>query len=225
MYHLLFSKSLKPQRYFFLSLLLLIASLCLFNRAQASTVEITSFKAEKQLDGNQLIWSTSTETNSFKFEIEVATTSDLNGNLLYNKIGELQAAGQSTSLLNYEYLDVADYSGATAYYRLKQVNADLTYIYFTATVVMPTSQIQKPRVFPNPARTSLTCEVSLSYETPVSIHVMNILGQEMISLETTLAAGENSIPLEVSALKRGFYFLDLYNHSSGQPMRVTFNKF
>ena len=78
-------------------------------------VELTAWDAECEGVKVKLTWTTATETNSDHFLVEKSTDG-----LVWETIGQVAAAGHSTSLLTYTFDDV-DARGV-AYYRLSQVD-------------------------------------------------------------------------------------------------------
>lgn len=65
-------------------------------------------------------------------------------------------------------------------------------------------------IFPNPASSSTTVNFNLKKSGVVSISMVNIIGQQVSSINAgNLAAGNNSISLDVNALKAGVYFVNI----------------
>jgi hypothetical protein len=81
-------------------------------------VNIISFTATKSVDGALLQWQTAQEQNSHDFSIQRST----DGNN-YTGIGDLPAAGNSTSPKTYSFVDEAPAAGIN-YYRLKETDLD-----------------------------------------------------------------------------------------------------
>ena len=86
-------------------------------------VELISFEVKKDSESSVLEWLTATEINSDRFVIERADFS-----YDFKPIGEVFAAGNSESIVNYLFRDNAPHSGIN-YYRLKQLDFDGTYEY------------------------------------------------------------------------------------------------
>lgn len=87
-------------------------------------VELLFFDAKKNSDRTVTCsWATASEINSDYFIVEAATGYDNEGMLIFNRIGKVKAAGNSTSTINYSLLDDTNHSGIV-YYRLKQVDFD-----------------------------------------------------------------------------------------------------
>ena len=81
-------------------------------------VELLDFKAELLDDGTKLTWSTASENNSDYFSLYRAMDTSN-----WNKIAHIPAAGFSTSLQEYEYIDNSILYNTT-YYRLKETDID-----------------------------------------------------------------------------------------------------
>lgn len=81
-------------------------------------VTLTKFSVVKQGTGALLQWQTATEQNSKDFVIQRSTDG-----IKYNGIGSVEAAGNSTSLRNYAFVDPSPVTGKN-YYRLNQTDLD-----------------------------------------------------------------------------------------------------
>jgi hypothetical protein len=84
-------------------------------------VELLYFEGDAHSLFNNLRWSTASEHNSDYFEIQVS----IDG-LNWEYVGTRTAAGNSTQVQNYSYLDYFDESGIH-YYRLKQIDFNGVY--------------------------------------------------------------------------------------------------
>lgn len=83
-------------------------------------VELTVFEGFPTEQGNVIKWQTASEHNSSHYLLERSTTGEFNENSVVQIV---QAAGNSTELLNYVSLD-KEYSQTINYYRLTQVDID-----------------------------------------------------------------------------------------------------
>ncbi len=81
-------------------------------------IELLTFDGMALTDGNLLEWSTATERNSSHFLVERSTDG-----IMFEPIGSVPAAGESTQLHHYELLDPEAPSGV-AYYRLLMIDRD-----------------------------------------------------------------------------------------------------
>ncbi len=86
-------------------------------------VVLSHFEGEVLEEGNKLSWQTESEQNSAYFELQRAVE-----DLLFTPIARLDAAGESFGPRLYEFLDRGAPAGHV-YYRLKQVDADGSFVY------------------------------------------------------------------------------------------------
>jgi hypothetical protein len=83
-------------------------------------IEMVLFEGSNTEQGNLLIWKTASEHNSSHYLLERSTTGEFDEN---NTIQIVQAAGNSTEIIDYVRLDKG-YSQTINYYRLVQVDFD-----------------------------------------------------------------------------------------------------
>ncbi|MEM9833681.1 MAG: hypothetical protein AAF944_23830 [Bacteroidota bacterium] len=103
--------------------------------SQPLPVVLTDFTARLERPSVRLEWATASETNSEFFSIERSTDG-----LSFEEVGRNQAAGESSDIRNYRYVDegVANRLTGTLYYRLRMVDFDESYEY-SNTVAVPLS--------------------------------------------------------------------------------------
>ena len=95
-----------------------ITNVITFTKNVALPVTWLSFTAMPENKFVLLEWKTAFESNSSRFEIERSINS-----FEFNKIGSVNAAGNSTSILQYSFTDNLPFKGIN-YYRLKQIDLD-----------------------------------------------------------------------------------------------------
>lgn len=86
-------------------------------------VELVNFKAQRINDQIELTWQTSSEQNSDYFAVERS-----NDGIRFTEMGRVQAAGNSTLLLQYRFTDMQPLKGKN-FYRLRQVDNDANFKY------------------------------------------------------------------------------------------------
>ncbi|MEM6841967.1 MAG: hypothetical protein AAF632_07055 [Bacteroidota bacterium] len=103
--------------------------------SQPLPVVLTDFTARLERPSVRLEWATASETNADFFSIERSTDG-----LSFEEVGRNQAAGESSDIRNYRYVDegVANRLTGTLYYRLRIVDFDESYEY-SNTVAVPLS--------------------------------------------------------------------------------------
>jgi hypothetical protein len=117
-------------------------------------VELTAFTAEVHATATHLAWATASEKNNLGFAIEASADG-----ITFHRVGWVPGAGSSTQPSSYQFDDgsLAATPGPTAYYRLRQTNADGTTFFSPVRAVpVPAGPPVRLRLWPNPARSSVT---------------------------------------------------------------------
>lgn len=151
----------------------------------AFPVKLGTFNAEKQGDYSALLnWETYSETNSSHFVIERS-----NDALDFQDIGSVDAAGQSTTLKTYEFIDKSIPQLRTAqilYYRLRMVDLDGSYEFSDIRGVnFGKNWTDKVRIYPNPTSEILNVDLSeLDFDkSHPFISLLNAEGKTLMSKE------------------------------------------
>lgn len=172
--------------------------------ASALPVELISFKAQKVGEIVVIKWGTFSELNSDKFIVERSTDG-----VNFEEILQTRGAGNSSEILHYEGVDINPKEGIN-YYRLKQIDFDGKFEYFTTVAVMlsPESNLMS-NVYPNPATHEIKFTTSL--EETYFISVYNSLGKivECVEIKGDQLGAEVSI--NTSKFAKGNYFIKIDN--------------
>lgn len=108
---------------------------------------VWSFVKAQMINNQTLVsWATAQESNTLKFEIEHST----NGTT-FAKVGELAAAGFSTSVRNYSFIHLQPKTGFN-YYRIKQIDNDGNYKYSVIVTVLKKDGLKQTIIAPNPVK-------------------------------------------------------------------------
>jgi len=138
----------------------------------ALPIELISFNGECNDQNIMLSWTTATEVNNDYFSLE-RSIDGANWQLITDVAG----AGNSSSLINYSFLDVARYNDIS-YYRLKQTdfNGQSKYVEIIAT---PKCGEDMPEllVFPNPTNQALNIFYGGDKSQIISTSISNVLGE------------------------------------------------
>ncbi len=188
-------------------------------------VELVSFNAEISNNMVILSWETSTETNSDGFAIERARE-----NSSFSEIGFVDAAGNSTSVNSYKFVDELFISGKY-FYRLKQVNFDGTFEFSSEIEV----KIKNPegyvlsQNFPNPFNPSTKVKYSVPFSSKVNLVLYDVLGNEIKQIfEGEVEAGNYEATVNaddfVHPLSSGIYFLQLKTKGFQKSIKITLAK-
>jgi hypothetical protein len=135
-------------------------------------IELIDFQAIKSSNekGVNVFWTTATEINNDYFVIEKSQ----NGTN-WIAIDSVDGAGNSTSVLSYEYLDNNPYSGVS-YYRLRQVDYDKTYSYSTIKIVN-FEGLEIVSIFPNPSLGNVNYIIKSSEAGTITIKIHDAIGK------------------------------------------------
>lgn len=162
-------------------------------------VELSAFTATADNEQVRLAWTTVSEHNSARFEVERS----LDGSV-FGRIGTVAAAGTSSSLRRYGFDDTQAHKAAGAqgllYYRLKQVDLDGTFGYSPVrAVAVRGAAADGPTLAPNPGRLSTLAGVAAG----TAVRVYDALGR--LALATTTDAGGRATLALPAGLPAGVY--------------------
>jgi len=165
-----------------------------------------------------LNWSTSSEANSEKFEIEKSETN----NAKWKTIGSVKAQGNSSTHSTYYFKDDNIFiNNKVVLYRLKMIDIDGSFIYSPVlNAPLKCDEQNNLSVFPNPVANG-KLNVSLNSAENVEANLTSITGQQIKKI--ILKNGINNI--DVSELSNGVYILSIkFEHSINQNVKVNIQK-
>ncbi|MBT8326915.1 MAG: T9SS type A sorting domain-containing protein, partial [Bacteroidia bacterium] len=152
-------------------------------------------------------WSTASEINSSHYVVErkVGTGS-------FYTIGEVDAAGQSSELSNYSFLDINanELESQYLHYRVKQVDYNGTSSYSDIVSLEKKEQVHIA-VYPNPV--GATLNINLDAKGEYHILITDMVGTEVTSLSGYTQTKFSPIRIEgLNQLRRGLYLVRIsYN--------------
>ncbi len=159
----------------------------------------------------KLQWETTSEINSNYFLIERSADG-----INYSLIGKITAAGNSSSLQQYTFIDNSPL--AFNYYRLKEVDFDEKYFY-SKILQVNIRQTQPLIIIGNPVQNSLKVQINNESSQINYLSIFDMARRRLKILN--LQSGSQNI--NVSSLKSGFYILQLITHE-GQIFNQEFVK-
>jgi len=172
-------------------------------------IELLTFNGIAFDNGNQLNWSTASETNNDYFDLERSR----DGNT-FNKLISVDGNGTTSSIHNYEHLDLAPSAG-TNYYRLKQIDFDGNYSYSNIiSIENELTENAAVSVFPNPSNDVVNIITSTDY---ASLVVYNMLG------ELVFSSYSNEAHLQFNPISNGIYIVRAIL-SDGKELTARFIK-
>lgn len=144
-------------------------------------VELLHFDVRVDASNAELTWATATETNSDYFAIERSFDG-----IAWETINYVQSAGNSNQVVEYSYTD-ENLADGMYYYRLKQVDFDGAFEYFSPIVVEVTAatEFQITRVEKAGEMVTLTANFEAGAQLVIFDAMGNLISTETFSYDTT----------------------------------------
>jgi hypothetical protein len=176
-------------------------------------ISLLYFRAVMQKGGVNLDWETTSEINSSLFEVK-----RMAGNGAFVPVATIAAAGNSSVPQYYQAQDGNPPTGPL-FYRLKETDKDGVVTY-SLIVEVDNNRIDSPKLYPNPAKTTVHIELPLlTHATTLVIY--NNLGQAVI--EKSIAEGTSAFDVDVSRLAVGKYYAVLIS-KNGSRSTLNFTR-
>lgn len=174
----------------------------------ALPIELLSFDATG-VNGNyiKVEWETATEVNNDGFEL-LRSTDGIN----FKKITWVKGAGNTTNKQAYSFNDKSVTGGVMYYYKLKQIDFDGKFEEFEIVSANINKKTQNTSftIQPNPSSSTVTLEFNSEINNIATINIFDFSGKNILTIETTIAKGKNSIKLEeVDKLSLGIYVVQM----------------
>lgn len=172
-------------------------------------VELFSFAGRKEETKNVLRWATASENNNRGFEVQYSKDG-INYSVL-DFVPSLAQGGFSASQLNYTFTDINP-SGVKHYYRLRQLDYDGRSKFSSIVMIRGNKPLSLAigGIFPNPANGSL---VNVIIDAPkqdrVTLVVTDFSGRIVKQKAANVESGSNTIPVDISNISKGNYFVKL----------------
>ena len=185
-----------------------LGRLTLGGTAAPLPVELTRFTAEAQGADALLRWSTASEKNNDRFEVEASADGRT-----FRRVGQVPGHGSSTQPHNYQLVDpaIARYAASPVYYRLRQVDADGTFSYSPLRTVA-VGALAGLALFPNPTQRAATLTGA---EPGAAVTVFDAVGRLVLTLPAD-AAGTAMLSLP-DGLATGVYVV----RTGSKTLRLT----
>lgn len=182
-------------------------------------VELLSFDAKPVGKRVDVSWATASELNTSRFEVEKS----LANSGIFTKVGEMEAAGNSSVVRNYgPVVDNAVEYGNTYVYRLKTYDRDGSFSYSeerTVTLTGINGVVELNQPSPNPVNSTSSISYSLSQSANVTIYVIDATGKEVAKLfDRMQTAGTHNLNVNASNFASGAYQVVL---RSGDILRTV----
>ena len=166
-------------------------------------IELVSFYGICEENYTILHWQTASEHNASKYIVEKSKDG-----FVWESIGEVAAAGNSTQLLSYELKDDSR-SILTTYYRLNQVDIDGEIKTFNTIATNCSSNNIEFSVFPNPVTNSCTLILNALESGFVGCELIDNYGKVIDRMNNEILQGENEMSINLENYDPGIYTLKL----------------
>jgi hypothetical protein len=155
-------------------------------------------------------WSTATEDNNDHFEVQ--RSHDGSGFVV---IASLQGAGNSTTLQQYEYIDLNPIPGNN-FYRIRQVDRDGNSSYTQIKSILIDCGSQTIKVYPTVSRTTVTVQLPEAYKN-ARLSLVDITGRQ---INVAIQGNNRQRTVYLNDLPAAQYFLLIINDSETQTFKI-----
>ena len=176
-------------------------------------VELLSFSGDCQDGASVLKWSTASEHNSSYFDVE-KSDNGFDWEIIHSE----DAAGISTSLIEYEFVDVNKFYNTT-YYRLNQFDIDGVNHYY-GPIEVSCEERSRLITFPNPSDASFNLLINdQRFIGKVDMKILDAHGKLVGFKELNVLDGMNVFPWYETSLEEGMYFIILDTPTNNVTLR------
>lgn len=163
-------------------------------------VSLTSFSGKTTQTGNQLKWTTQSETNNEGFAILRSVNDGLN----FNQIGFVPSqspSGNSSQTFNYTFLD--NDVQTKAFYKLQQTDFDGNTT--PSNIILLQSDFEvKSNVYPNPFTDEINVSLNVKPNTLLTFSLINANGKTVFNKSQK---GQNNVRIAMQNQAAGWYIL------------------
>ena len=203
--------------------------LLIFFSIASAQGELKSFDALVNGKDVTLNWATTTEINSNGFEVQKMI------NISWDSLTFVKGAGNSTTTIEYSYVDTNAGSGKIIY-RLKLIDTDGSFSYSSAVEVniissiegdvnLTPTQFSLSQNYPNPFNPSTTINYSITKAGNVKITVYNAIGSTVATIVNEYKpAGNYSVQFNGTNLSSGIYLYRLESGNYNATRKLIFLK-
>lgn len=176
-------------------------------------VTYTNFTGECSNAGAVLNWSTATEVNNDRFEVERSR----NG-VEWNKVGTVRGNGTTVSSKDYKFIDA---EGGNALYRIKQIDTDGRFEYSKVVSVNCSVAGGGVKVFPNPARNLVQIVLRSEQRSSVTIQLVDNLGRVILERNEDVFQGSNTLKIGLNNIPAGTYSLRVVDGKNSSVHKLS----
>lgn len=172
-------------------------------------IRLASFNASEKNTDVILNWTTASEINAGRFEVQRSFTPTEG----FATIGSIGAKGNSTSIQHYTLADrsvTSMFSGRTLYYRLKSIDVDGRFVLSGVISIKTENVKQLASVYPNPFTSDPSIQVNTEKTGKTILMLTDITGKIILRHEIMLPAGSSLIKMPgLNLVAKGIYHLQI----------------
>jgi uncharacterized iron-regulated membrane protein len=174
-------------------------------------LDLLSFKAAKSNTSVELKWVSANEVNFSHYNVQKSDDGKI-----FTPFAKVNATGRGT----YQTLDEKPSAGLN-YYRLEMVDTDGKRKYSNIVSVTFEAKGTTMSLYPNPVQGSiLTVDVSVNNDSEFTFTVTDIAGRNRLTSQQKAVQGTNPLPLDISTLEKGIYFISAKNATTQEVLRT-----
>ncbi|MEO6069697.1 MAG: T9SS type A sorting domain-containing protein [Chitinophagaceae bacterium] len=167
-------------------------------------VTLLAFTVSSNDHENILMWSSDKEMNSDHFDVERSFDG-----INFEKIGQVNAKGNSSSRSNYQFEDKQKIN-AKEFYRLKIIDKDNRYSLSPVVVINMIVSTNIIQLYPNPAVDVIRIHAgNIGYKGNLKINILDVAGRQVKAIQLPVAAGSFETSIDINNLKKGTYFIQI----------------
>lgn len=183
---------------------------------QLLPIKLFGLRVSKTINGAELRWSTTSETNNDYFEPERSADGKI-----FSPVGRVKGSGTSSQLQNYSFLDKTPLRGYN-YYRIKQTDFDGKSSYTHTVAINFDYSEQSIMVFPNPASNEITVKHGFPDNVLIELNIYTTAGK---MVEKRFSITGEPLVQNIAALRPGLYILEVnVADRSHKTLRTKFIK-
>lgn len=184
-------------------------------------VKLMEFDIVSDDNKNTLVWKTTSEENSNRFEV-YRSVDGVN----FSLAGQVKASGYSQAVRSYAFNDnINEMSNGKVYYKLKLIDNDETFswshlVYTTTNGTNTTVQ----SLFPNPCSGILNVSFGTVSESTFSVEIVDAFGKTYQTTSSNDLNGSSFTSFDITDLANGIYFVRI-NTEEGTSEMTKFVKY
>jgi hypothetical protein len=181
-------------------------------------VVLTSFTAKRSGAGVVCKWETASEQHNDYFVVERSANSQD-----FVALSNVAGHGSTSAAHTYSFTDTRP-AASLAYYRLRQVDVDGKTTYSAPVAVAGDATVAPTLVArPNPSTGRFTLVSSFPTPTQVQATVVNLLGQQVATLNEQVGGDSAALSLDLSQQPAGVYLVRLVGPTGPTTVRLVKN--